>query len=286
MAFVPAMWAVISQFHYPLTSFPIVMAEFRPLMQMLTVFSAFLLLQAKPGLVRVEHFLFIIGCLIAANFWQPGLLKLRMNWISHGHLYGMHTGAYAHGWLGFLSPEKIVKIAQWMATADYPLRIATLVLELGALLFFIHGKVARILLVLWTVLLVGFLACLGYFFWKWMLVQLTLLWLLRHWAADKGQHSRLFHWKAFALSLPIIGAASITFQSAGLAWFDTPVAHGYRCEAIGESGDRYTIPTRLLALYHEEFTTAQFGYLLYEKSIVSPYGATIDRNIANQLSEA
>ncbi|MEM7588190.1 MAG: NAD(P)-dependent oxidoreductase, partial [Acidobacteriota bacterium] len=42
-------------------------------------------------------------------------------------------------------------------------------LELGALLFFIHGKAARTLLVLWTVLLVGFLACFGYFFWKWML---------------------------------------------------------------------------------------------------------------------
>ncbi|NCF87163.1 MAG: hypothetical protein GWQ08_16830 [Verrucomicrobiaceae bacterium] len=257
------------------------MAEFRPLMQILTVFSAFLLLQAKPGLARVEHFLFITGCLVAANFWQPGLLKLRMDWISHSHLYGMHVGAYAHGWLGWLAPEKIANFAQWMAKADYPLQIATLILELGALLFFVRGKAARALLVLWTILLVGFLACFGHFFWKWMLVQLALLWLLRRWAEDRNQQARLFHWKAFALSIPIIAAASITFQSAGLAWFDTPIAHGYRYEAVGESGDRYTIPTRLMAPYHEEFTMTHFGYVLFEKSIVSPYGATIDREIAN-----
>jgi hypothetical protein len=168
-----------------------------------------------------------------------------------------------------------------MAKADYPLQIATLILELGALLFFVRGKAARALLVLWTILLVGFLACFGNFFWKWMLVQLALLWLLRRWAEDRNQQARLFHWKAFALSIPIIAAASITFQSAGLAWFETPIAHGYRYEAVGESGDRYTIPTRLMAPYHEEFTMTHFGYVLFEKSIVSPYGATIDREIAN-----
>ena len=198
----------------------------------------------------------------------------------------MHVGAFAHGWLGWLSAEKIGSMAQWMAKADYPLRIGTLVLELGALLFFARAATAKTLLMLWTILLGAFFACFGYFFWKWILVQLTLLWLLKQWEEDASRQSRLFHWKAFLCSLPIIGGASITFQSAGLAWFDTPLAHGFHYEAIGESGDRYTIPTRLLAPYHEEFTMAHFGYLSTSKTLVSPYGATINREIANRLTEA
>lgn len=283
---VPAFWTVISQFHYPLSTFPIVMAEFRPLLQILTLFCAFLLLQAKSGLARIEHFIFLTGCLVAANFWQPGLLKVKMDWISHGHLYGMHVGAYAHGWLGWLSPEKISTFAGWMAKADYPLRIATLAIELCAILFFVRGAVAKKLLLIWTLLLVAFFACFGYFFWKWMLVHLGLLILLRHWEDEGSRQSRLFHWKGFVLAIPIIGAASITFQSAGLAWYDTPLTHSYRYEALGESGKRYAVPTRLLAPYHEEFTMAYFDYLYTNKSLVSPYGATIDREVAKRLTDA
>ncbi len=105
-----AFWPVIWQFDAPRLGFQNLVADFRPLVNILTMFAAALLVQALWGRRKMHGFLFLTLCIVAANFWVPGYAKLRIGWITHGHVYLLLPNAYTHGWLAFLEPQTIASM--------------------------------------------------------------------------------------------------------------------------------------------------------------------------------
>ena len=289
LPFVACLWAVIWQFNYPSIGFYIQEAEFKPLVKILTLFSAAFLIRAVVSGRRMNDFLFLTLCLVAANFWVPGYGKLSIGWITHGHLYYMFVASYTHGWLAFLEPDTVVSITRILAVFDWPMRIGTLLIEGGALFLFLHVRAAKWFLVFFTVLIGGFFLLFGFFFWKWMILHGALLILIFR-QSDQASASRrrdLFTRRRFALSLVVIGASSIWFASPRLAWFDTPFANMTQYEAIGQSGATYDLPLSFFAPYNSHLAMAHFlPFLTPTPILTSPYGITYDRSLADTFLEA
>jgi hypothetical protein len=283
-----AFWAIIWQFNYPSLGFQTLEAAFRPAVNLVTLFSAALLIRAPCGGRRMDGFLFLALCLVAANFWVPGYGKLRMGWVTHGHAYFLLPDAYTHGWLAFLAPETVASMTRMLASLDWPSRIFVLIIECGALFLFVSARVARIFLLLFTLLLGVFFLTLGYLFWQWMVIQ-TALWIVVFGSGERGAVWRqyLFTRSRFAVSLVVIWASSHWFQPARLAWFDTPVANMLRYEAIGSSRAAYDLPPSFFAPYESHIAMARFVAALTPAPVLTDsYGVTGDRAIAEALLRA
>ena len=286
LPFAAAFWAVIWQFNYPALGFQTLEAEFRPVVNTLTLFSAAVLIRAVFGGRRMDGFLFLALCLVAANFWVPGAGKLRIGWVTHGHVDFLIPNAYTHGWLAFLEPQSIVRAARAMATLDWPLRVGTLAVECGAILLFMDARVAKAFVILFTLLLGMFFATIGYLFWKWIVLQIALWILLFHPrdGAAIAWRRRLFTKERFAVSLVVIGMAQVWFEPARLAWFDTPLANMLRYEAVGPSGAVYDLPPGFFAPYESHVAMARFVTPLTPgPDLTDSYGVTGDRTIADAL---
>jgi hypothetical protein len=290
-AFIPpflfAFSAVIWQLQWPALGFGILVAEFRPLTSVLTVLACTLLLQSIFGYRKMTGFLFLTLCIVAADFWVPAFAKLRIGWITHGHVYLLLPNAYTHGWLAFLSPDTIASATRTLAAADWPMRIVTFAIECAAIVTLASARVTRAMLILFTALLCGFFATLGYLFWKWMVLQAALLAVLfARSDVARGWRRELFTWPRFVVSIVVIAAAPLWLGPAALAWFDSPLADTLHYEATGPSGVTYDLGPAFFAPYESHMAMASFAAnVVPDPMLVGAYGVA-DKATAARLLDA
>ncbi len=282
LPFAGAFWAVIWQFDHPSIGFQSAQAQFTPIVNTLTLFSSAFIIRAVCGGRRMDGFLFLTLCLVAANFWVPGHAKLHLGWITHGHVYLLFPGAYTHGWLAFLDAQTVASITSTLALFDWPMRIGTLCVELGALILFLHVRVAKSFLVLSTLMLGCFFLTLGYLFWNWLALHVALWVLLFRTKPAFAWRRDLFTRGRFVVSLFVITSATYSFAPAVLAWFDTPLVNTIRYDAVGRSGAVYELPPSFFAPYDTQMAMGSFVQSL-APALTSSYGVTYDRATADAL---
>ena len=275
--------AVINQFAYPLG-----IGFGRPmdnlLIGILTIFSAAYILNGVFKVRRVNDFFFLTCCLLAAHYWWPGFGKIKLNWITHGHIYFLPLAAYAHGWLAFLEPETIIKFAKFQSWFDWPMLLATAIIEWGALFFIWRRFSVKFFLIGWITFHFAIIANTGYFFWKWMIVEIMLL--LMFFRKREKESVAIFKREYFALSILLIGGIIFWFKPAALAWYDTRLSYTYRFQAVGESGTAYDLPPGFFQPYSDIFAFSDFSYITEKPQLTGPYGATASRKTADALLAA
>lgn len=272
--------AVSWQFEYPFGA-GYLQADFYPLLHILMLFCTVFIWHLLTRRPQIDDFVFLTCCLLAANYWIPGIGKIWIDWASHGHVYLMILGAYAHGWLAFLNADTLVSIVQTVAPFDRVMIAGTLLLECGALVCLWRRSVLLAFAGGWILFHLSLFAAFGYFFWKWVLVEIGLIACFL-----RKKHSKqvpVFTPGHFALALLLIYTSPHWAHPAGLAWHDTRLSYTYRFEAQGESGRLYDLSPRFFAPYSDQFTMNMFGYLSEGPQLVNPYGTTGSFELAQAL---
>lgn len=262
-----------------------VLAHKIQVLHVLNLFAAAFLIRAVTGSRRTDIFMFLTCCIVAAAYWEPALAKLKIGWVTHGHLYRLPLAAYAHGWLAFLEPEEIVTFAKTLSLFDWPMRVFVLVIEAGCLFFLWRRSLAIALLGAVIIFHFGVFALYGFLFWTWIMLDAALLFLLlRFWRSGSLQ---IFSRGHFLLSILLIGLAGLWVNPPKLGWFDTRLTYTYRFQAVGLHGKQYSLPPRFFAPYEDFFTMVSFSYLVPEHGVLSgPYGVTFSREIADATEDA
>ena len=252
------------------------------LVHVLNAFAAALLVFGVTGVRSTDSFVFVTLCVVGGSYFVSGLEKLRIGWLTYGHLDLMPLTAYAHGWLSFLEPSAIVTLATHLPWLDWPMRIGVLCLEVACLGLLWRRSLAMFLLAAAVAFHAGTFLLNGFLFWNWMLLDGALVGVLRLQRLDVVQ--RVFSLRSLPLSMLLIASADHWVGAPRLAWFDTPLATAYSLEAIGASGTRYTLPPTYFAPYQDVFTMSSFGYLTTERRLLTrPYGVVFDRELADRL---
>jgi hypothetical protein len=281
-AFLPLLVAMVWQFEYPLGGYSWTdkSAPFRALV----FFLAGFLWLAVRGERRTGALLFGIGALVAGHYWVPGLEKLRLGWLAHGHLHHLTLAAWENGWLVSLDADRIAALVRALAWFDPWLQAFTLVAEAGALFFFWRREVALGLLAAWALLHAGIFVTSGICFWKWMLLDAALFAVI--WRLPRESAQRIFGPGPLLVSLPLVLFAWSWCAPVRLGWYDTRLAYTYRYEATGVSGARYRLAASFFAPFDLQFAQNRFDYLTRTPALVSTYGNTQDAGIANALLAA
>lgn len=184
-----------------------------------------------------------------------------MGWLADESLPYVPLNGWVTGWLGQTDGGWARTLADLVTPVDGPLRLATLGLELGAVVAVVHHRLFR----LWFPAVIAFhvvnFALFGFWFLGWIVVEVGLsivLWRteLADWVAANATPAR---GALVAAAVAVAGAA--LFHPPGLAWFDTPLAYGVEVEAVGTSGKRYRVPISSFSPFEQElaFTRVQLG---------------------------
>lgn len=274
--------AMGGQFQIPLRSYS--WTEMELLVRIPILFGAFWIVRSLFGERRVDLFVFLLSCLIAATWWASGWGKVRVGWITHPHIDLLLLGAHANGWLGFLDGAAAVRIAHAVAAVRIPLMIFTLVVECGALFILWRRWSLPAFLVLTSMLHVGAFALTGIFFWKWILIDLAFLTFLLY--GRRVQRLRIFSLGHFVLAVILILGSQAWVAARNLTWFDTPLTYSIRLEGVDTKGNVHVLPAGFFRPYAETFVLETFPYLTPYPQLTGPMGVTQSRRIANALLAA
>lgn len=274
---------ILNQFWYPIGGYST--AEPLQLVRIAELFVALYFIRLVVGKWYLATYLFTVVALLAGAYWESGLGKVRLGWLDAGpHLDSLLLAGYANGWLGFLSEGSISDVGRVIGSLMWPMFVAGVVIELGAIVM-LWGRVSLVgWLSLFIVFHLGVLGLTGIFFWKWILFEVMLLVVLL-----RGRLiSRL---PIFDLSHAVIGTllilvAPVWSRPVSLSWLDSPVSYAYRFDAMDTEGDRVTVAPDFWGPYGYHFSVANFGYLTAETRLPIALGATRDRSVAEELYHA
>ena len=267
--------------------------DWRPLGEVLMVFSCFIWLSVRRTF-KARHFLFLaLMCWGSYYFWA-GWAKFKyaqtpLHWIQENAISNFMIAAYIRGYLSFIPEDTWVSMVQIVRKTDAWSLGFTVAAEVGTMLLLtVHPRLARIWLLAVTMFNGGVAILAGVFFWKWMVVSLSMWWVLRT-VEGKKLHKQLF--KHFAI--PLFAMALLWFASTRIYfypqtrvfWWQTSFNEVFNLYAIGESGKKYTVelsditPMQVILLFEN------FQYISKKRFLTGVYGNTGGYSIFKALNE-
>ena len=198
------------------------------------------------GIDDTAWVLVLLMALVASHFFLPGRSKIPLDWATTNDLADFPVSAYTAGWRGAGDGTWARRVSDFVDTFSVPLRLGTLVLELGALIAVAHVRLFRLWVPGWVLFHLSVLVFTGYWFGSWITVEVGLLVLLlvpslRDWST---RHANV---TVGALTVLLVIIGSHVFQPPRLAWLDGPVSYGLEVSATGDSGTVYRVPPSAFA---------------------------------------
>ncbi len=230
----------------------------------------------------------------AATYAHAGLSKMAIGpslatWLVANPTSNIFVSAHLQGnWLGQLGEATVMNVASTLRSVDIAMNGFTLFAEVGAALMLLDRRVARFFLGACAVMHLGILMTTGIFFWKWIIVDIAMIWYsgsLWAWGAPKMSIEK---WVAAALPVVTFMFALSHFKTTGIlfAWWDTRHSQFFTYEVETESGKRYTLDPRYFVPYDIMFTQSRFYYLLPRSVLPGTYGVTHRYSVFEDLQSA
>lgn len=274
---------MLSQFSYP---FYVSIIDKELLFNVLILVWGYILLHKwfKP---KAIHLLLLLLCLIGSNYFYAAVTKIYISpnfydWVTENELW-MHALFSQHnGWLGFLDQdvsEKLLSTArQWNITL---LTISLLIELLSIVLLVYNRRWAIFCLISFNLLHIGIFAESGIFFWKWIIVNSLVIFLLTRVSLEEARI--LFKRKYYWMSVFLIIGGIIYFKPVKLGWWDTRTHELYSIEVELDSGDVFPLRMNDMSPYDITFTFARFSFLNPHKTLLANAHVSQDYDLYQQI---
>ncbi len=267
--YITVLLVIIGQFEY-LPPFSIATPPFL-LIKTIILFIAFYILKLAIKTYNQTTFIFLLGCLIATHYFTSGLNKLNIYWIFKDQISFLIPSAYANGWLSFLTPESIDKITEFASSFNTPLRLFTILIECGMLLFFINLKWSRFLIFGAAIMHFGIFGYSGIFYWMWIVLLISASFIF---SKKKYNLDKIFNIKYFIISIIIIGTGRFWCQAVSLTWCDSPLNYTYKIYGETSNGERYRLSPDFFSQYDYQFTFGAVKFWQKQPRLEIIWGAT------------
>jgi len=262
--------------------------DFRPVYEILIVFSCFAWASLRRSF-NSRHFLLVALGVWASYYYAAGVAKINYgpawSWLLDNHLSNIAVNAHIRGWLGFVSDPVFLTFASFIRRFDVVLAGFTLVVELSALVCFLHPRFIRTWLLLCFALNGGIFLLTGIFFWKWMATSLALWFFLRRGGAVIVK--KMCRQKAvvlFAIFIVYNSRQRLYYNpQTGVAWYDTRFLENYLLYAVSPSGQRYLVSPSYIRPMEMHWVQGRLCYATSEKSITGIYGTAGNHALLTRL---
>jgi hypothetical protein len=242
----------------------------------LVVIAALYALHVMTGTRRSAPVLLALATVLVSHFFTPGRGKLPLGWFSSDHVWNFPLSAYTAGWLGHTSGAWARRMSDLAETFSAPLRVGTLVCELGSVIAVVHYRLLRWWLPIAIAFHVTIFAFTGFWFLAWVSFEVALLVVvslprLRPWVAQNATPAR-----GVLAAAVVVLASGPLFHPPRLSWLDGPVSYGYELEGTGLSGASYHVPISAVAPFEQELSFLRV-HLAPTQEASAAYGAVATR---------
>jgi hypothetical protein len=225
----------------------------------------------------------VVAGTVCAPYVRAGVAKLALRWQDED-LGNLFASSHVNGWLGSLDPSTVESVANRIESLSPALAVATVLVELAAVLVVWSRKaVVPVLALLATLHLSIYLAS-GIFFWKWLVLLVAVGLLLRGDAMAEA-----WGWQR-QRRLAILGAALVAsivvHQPSTLAWRDTELTQAFDIEVVLDDGSVHTVPRLDLEPYDTLFAQNRLFPVTDLPRVVGTYGTVGTAELADEISEA
>jgi hypothetical protein len=305
----PVLYIIFSQFGYPLggasTTDKIMLFELEMLFAAFVMWSAFgqrmRSLSAKRSrlfspffseentLHSEAHFtvFWVIALAVVGScYFFPGLKKLSIGptyveWFLNDRLDNMAASGFLRR-MGSLQTlifgaNAFTKIIGFVEAYRKPLLTIAVLIELSGFLILANRKLATLFLLAAIGLHFGIAFVSGIFFWKWILIDLVLLFLI---VSNKVGIAQLFTKRNFIASLLLLCLAAPLWSPPTLGWFDLKNIYYFTISVEGKSGQLYSVDPNYMDPYDLYFSFMRYFFLVDNKIFV---GSTEDYNAASKI---
>lgn len=260
-----------NQVSYPTLAgiFPNQYIDSTPLVDILILFVVYIFLKKVYTNFSILAFLVVALCLHASNYFIPGLAKILISehyidWMYVNDLSNIFAAQYFQGWLLDVFPwETIQTLFEIIHLTTIPMQVGAFVTQLIVISIFINKKYTLLLFASFEVLHLGVFIVSGIFFWKWILLNLSIIYVVNK--LDNEQIKKIFNLKMMLFTIPMIVYGNIFFKPAWLGWYDGPLNNTFKVYATNTQGERYLIDQNLMAPYDILFAQRGFTFLMDEK---------------------
>ena len=270
--FLTAVLVFVSQLRYPLRSFSY--TDKQPLFDLLILGSCFVYVRVAAPSTSSSRYLFLSLCMMGAYYVAPAVAKIRIGWVRDEQLAYLFLAARDNGWLNWLGAEKVQAVVAFIQRTNPILLWLVMAVELGALLMLLNTNAAVIVLVGAAVVHVGVFVASGILFWKWMIVDLTLVASVL--SLSQAGRQEVFTTPLFLLSLVLVGLRTRWLWPRSLGWFDTPLSPVFRFRCQMEDGRVCEIIPAQMTPYDFPLTQGRLYSLAQTPILTRTYGSTTE----------
>ena len=236
-------------------------------------FAAFLMLRRVLP-VRSSTWLLLVLAVVGASYWVPFLNKMEIgrhfwSWALTDNLGNLFVAAHVDGFLP-IADETALVIANWIGRVSPALGVLTICIECAGVFLFLHHRVARLVLVLFIGLHAGIFAASGILFYKWIVVEMGLIYVL--WRQGPEIFAEWRWWMRLA-GVALVVFSPITLKPYRLGWWDTKLSQVVRVEAVLKDGSVREVSPLAFKPYDLPFVQGKIRYALKHATVVGALGA-------------
>lgn len=281
-AFIPVFLAqfflVMAQFTIPLDG--LTLADKSPLFHIPMLFAVCLYLVAasrlKPSWYEYfrenlfQVFLVLSLSLLGANYFMSAIEKIRISpgvftWMFENELFMHAIHVLSRGWWGTLDENAKGQIVEMAKLVAVPFQFFAFFVEFLGLAMLARRRWTIVFIMLFTLLHIGIFLESGIFFWKWIILNFLLAFLL--WKMPANMVKQLFSKRNLVVSVIVIVFSGAYFYTVNLGWYDARLFHYFEIEGVGESGETYEIEKNFMDPYHMYFSFNRYLYLVDMKVV-------------------
>ena len=259
------------------TQFPLgsmVWTGIRPAYEILMLFIVFMIVKRFRG-VHTNIFILLAITLHAANYFIPGIAKIEISpngweWTFKNELNNLFISSYVNGWIGFLSEELIISIAQVLDKTEVLVTVGTMIIQLGALFLLYTKRISIVFFIGFELLHLGIFFASGIFFWAWIIVNLGFIYLVKK--LPKESLEFLYSKQTFGVFIAVVLLSPLVYKPIALGWWDARVNTIYDFYATTENDEKIRLNRNDFSPYDTIFTQNRLYYLSDEKVATNTYG--------------
>ncbi len=285
--FVAFAYVYRSQFNYPVDGFPLY--DKRLLFDLLILFTAHVYARLYIRNFKITY-LFLALCVVASGYVAGGFIKLLISphgyeWLWNNQPADLFYNSCQRGWLAACSDSTVQAFGNFFSRYGKLFQALAFIIELSAL-FLLHSRRTGIVVLCSLLAMhVGIFILAGIFFWKWMIIDLLLLFCYFYknglWVND------LFRPHHYRTSLVVICLSFAWLQPIPFGWHDTAANQYFSYEVEDDRGTVYPLGKNGMNPYHQWFQIDRFLFLVNKPCLpLTGFGYTYKYSMAKAIQKA
>lgn len=285
--FVAFAYVYRSQFNYPVDGFPLY--DKRLLFDLLILFSAHVYARLYVRNFKITY-LFLALCVLASGYFAGGFIKVFISphgyeWLWNNNPADLFYNSCQRGWLASCSDSTIQSLGNFFSHYGKPFQTLAFIIELSALFLLHSRRTGMIILCSLLAMHVGIFVLAGIFFWKWMVLDLLLLFCYFH--KNGLWVNEVLRPHSYRTSLVVICLSFAWLQPIPFGWHDTPANQYFSYEVEDDAGTLYALGKNEMNPYHQWFQIDRFLFLVNKPCLpLTGFGYTYKYSMAKAIKKA